>query len=70
MGWETRKRGGRYYTRSRKVGGRVVREYIGTGPIAELIDEQDAAERTERAAEREQLRRARVRLARVESMTV
>jgi len=31
MGWDQ----GRYYTRSRKVNGRVVREYIGTGRVAE-----------------------------------
>ena len=39
MGWEIRERGGRYYTRSRKFGGRVVREYIGGGSIAALIDD-------------------------------
>ena len=32
MGWEH----GRYYTRSQKVNGRIVREYVGTGRVAEL----------------------------------
>lgn len=41
MGWDK----GRYYTRSRKVNGRVVREYLGTGEFAELAAELDHAER-------------------------
>jgi hypothetical protein len=48
MGWDK----GRYYTRSRKVNGRVVREYIGTGEVAELLAELDALEREERETER------------------
>ena len=41
MGWE--KRG--YYTRSRKVNGRVVREYCGNGLLAQLAAEHDEDER-------------------------
>jgi hypothetical protein len=41
MGWDS----GRYYTRSKKVNGRVVREYIGTGPVAELVAETDIFKR-------------------------
>src|SRR5262245_17507776 len=48
MGWEK----GRYYTRSKKVNGRVVREYVGRGPVAELVAQRDALERQQREAER------------------
>ena len=46
MGWEL----GRYYTRSRKRNGRVVREYIGGGEVARLVAEMDAIDRDERKA--------------------
>ncbi len=45
MGWEKNRR---YYTRSRRTGGRVIREYVGCGPVAELASAMDAAERVER----------------------
>jgi hypothetical protein len=48
MTWERRERGGLYYTRSRKVDGRVVREYVGTGPVAELAAKTDALKRLRR----------------------
>ena len=54
MGWER----GRYYTRSRKVAGRVVREYVGGGLLGLLSQEQDARRREEREAERSALREA------------
>ena len=59
MGWE---RQGRYYYRSRKVGGRVVRQYIGTGRGAEMVAEMDALEREEREAERAARRAERAEL--------
>jgi hypothetical protein len=48
MAWE---RG--YYYRVRKVNGRVVREYVGTGRVAELAAELDALQRQERQRERD-----------------
>lgn len=52
MAWENRTGVGLYYTRSRRVNGRIVREYIGQGPIAELAHQMDVEERLEREAER------------------
>jgi hypothetical protein len=37
-----------YYYRVRRVNGRVVREYVGSGKLAELIAKLDEAERAER----------------------
>lgn len=45
MAWETRARGNWYYTRSRRVDGRIVREYIGAGPLAETLAAQDTGMR-------------------------
>lgn len=62
MGWETRTRGTRYYTRSRRVGGRVVREYVGAGPLAEMLAEEDAEDRAQRRHQRGGLDAERRRL--------
>lgn len=44
MGWETRGNS-RYYYRKRKVAGRVVSEYVGTGLHAARVVAQEAAAR-------------------------
>jgi hypothetical protein len=58
MGWDK----GRYYTRSKKVNGRVVREYVGTGRVAELVSRMDALEREKKDAERAEFRALRAEL--------
>jgi hypothetical protein len=57
MGWE---RG--YYYRSRKVNGRVVREYVGTGRVAELAAQLDDIKRQERKAEKAAWQEEKARL--------
>jgi hypothetical protein len=58
VGWDK----GRYYTRSRKVNGRVVREYYGVGETAELAAQIDAIHLADREAEREARRLERAEL--------
>ena len=67
MAWETRNGVGHYYTRSKRGDGRVVREYIGTGPLAELIAAQDAERRAERERKRQSWNAERGELEALES---
>ncbi len=52
MAWETRSGSGRYYTRSQRVNGRIVREYVGQGPLAEWAHQTDMNDRLERDEKR------------------
>ncbi len=59
MSWESRKGKGRYYTRSRRVNGKIRRQYIGMGDRAEVTAEADAKERAARRLEKETEREQR-----------
>ena len=61
MAWE-RRRNCTYYYRTRKEHGRVVKEYVGTGPRAAIAAERDALGRAARAEEAERQRRERAEL--------
>ena len=45
MAWENRKRGGKYYVRKHREGGRIVSEYVGRGEGPELIAKMDQMDR-------------------------
>jgi hypothetical protein len=62
MGWERRTRGGLYYTRSKKVGGRVVRKYIGAGLLGQFAALSDAERRAQVKAQAESWRAEKAHL--------
>lgn len=59
MGWERRQRGGQYYYRSRRVGGRVIKEYLGAGSEAKLAAGVDSLRRKQRKEKRDAERQDR-----------
>jgi hypothetical protein len=51
MGWERRAQcRDTYFYTARKVGGRVVKRYIGRGPLADVAAAQDAVVKADRRA--------------------
>ena len=60
MGWEARGNG-LYYFRYRKVNGRVTRQYLGAGAVAELAAAADALRRADRKAAMEARRAEQAR---------
>ena len=57
MAWESRRGTGRYYTRSRRKNGRVIREYCGKGLKGETAAIEDRKQRRAQREERKALAR-------------
>ena len=53
MGWDL----GRYYTRSFKVNGRTIRQYVGGGETGRLAAQHDQAQREKRMQRRDAAKR-------------
>lgn len=52
MAWEERRNGRDYYYQKRRLGGRVVSEYVGTGLLAQYAAQLDGLERHKRTMAR------------------
>jgi len=66
MAWETRS-GRPYFYHSARVDGRVVKDYVGTGPVAELAAKLEAQDRRRRREAAEALEADRARAAPAEA---
>jgi hypothetical protein len=68
MGWYRKQRGGKrgYYYRSVRVNGRAIKQYIGSGPAAELIADLEAERQESKRAAREARLRESAQLAVIE----
>lgn len=66
MGWEQRN-GRSYYYRKRRHGDRVVSEYVGSGTLAAICAQTDAASRQEQENERKARQQEREEEARVDT---
>src|SRR5579884_1326057 len=55
MSWDKSKTGKRYYSQSKRVGDKILRTYIGGGPLAQVIALEDARRREERRRLRAEL---------------
>ena len=68
MGWEQR-RSRSYYYRSVRSEGRVTKEYLGSGPAADMAATIDARQREQRTARRRRAAEERARWADLERPT-
>lgn len=59
MGLETRERGGVYYYRKRRIGGRVVSEYVGGGDLACIANARAEIAKSRQNADRKLQREER-----------
>ena len=53
MTWERRRNARSYYYRARRVGPRVVKEYLGGGAAGEVAAREDAVQRATRAEQQQ-----------------
>lgn len=66
MGWEERN-GQRYYYRKRRVGDRVISEYVGTGKLAEMAAALDDLERAREKSQQQDRQQERAQYGALES---